>query len=146
MEPAEIVGLVEHREALVHGVKEGVIALDRDGRVTVANDSARDRALPDHVVGRRLEELHLDPQLVEVLSSRQIGSDRLVLVGDRVLALNRRPMRSHGTVIGSVTTLRDRTVGAGAGARHDARDQQHSARADPRVRQPAAHDLGPAAP
>jgi two-component system CitB family sensor kinase len=26
-----------------------------------------------------------------------------------VLAFNRRPMRSHGTVIGSVTTLRDRT-------------------------------------
>ena len=110
MEPAEIVGLVEHREALVHGVKEGVIALDRDGRVTVANDSARELLrLPHDAVGRRLEELHLDPQLVEVLSSRQTGSDRLVLVGDRVLALNRRPMRSHGTVIGSVTTLRDRT-------------------------------------
>ena len=44
-----------------------------------------------------------------MLSSRQTGSDRLVLVGDRVLALNRRPMRSHGSVIGSVTTLRDRT-------------------------------------
>ena len=110
MEPTEIVGLVEHREALVHGVKEGVLALDRDGRVTVANDSARDLLrLPHDAVGRRLEELHLDPQLVEVLSSRQAGSDRLVLVGDRVLALNRRPMRSHGTVIGSVTTLRDRT-------------------------------------
>ena len=126
MEPAEIVGLVEHREALVHGVKEGVLALDRDGRVTVANDSARDLLdLPHDVVGRRLEELHLDEplngqpngqldgqldgQLVEVLSGRQAGSDRLVLVGDRVLALNRRPMRSHGSVIGSVTTLRDRT-------------------------------------
>ena len=44
-----------------------------------------------------------------MLSSRQSGSDRLLLVGDRVLALNRRPMRSHGSVIGSVTTLRDRT-------------------------------------
>ena len=28
MEPTEIAGLVEHREALVHGVKEGVVALD----------------------------------------------------------------------------------------------------------------------
>ena len=32
-----------------------------------------------------------------------------MLVGDRVLALNRKPMRSHGRSIGSVTTLRDRT-------------------------------------
>ena len=32
-----------------------------------------------------------------------------MLVGDRVLAFNRCPMQSHGRVIGSVTTLRDRT-------------------------------------
>lgn len=110
MEPTEIAGLVEHREALVHGVKEGVIALDREGRVTVVNDSARELLqLPVDAVGRRLEELEVDPQLVEVLSSHQSGSDRLLLVGDRVLALNRRPMRSRGSEIGSVTTLRDRT-------------------------------------
>ena len=110
MEPTEIAGLVEHREALVHGVKEGVIALDRDGRVTVVNDSARDLLqLPPDAVGRRLEEMALDREVVEMLSNRQSGSDRLLLVGDRVLALNRRPMRSRGSVIGSVTTLRDRT-------------------------------------
>jgi len=110
MEPTEIAGLVEHREALVHGVKEGVVALDQEFRVTLVNDSARQLLqLPSECVGRRLDELDLDPQVVEVLTASQSGPDRLVLVGDRVLAFNRRPMRSRGTVIGSVTTLRDRT-------------------------------------
>jgi len=110
MEPTEIAGLVEHREALVHGVKEGVVALDREFRVTLVNDSARQLLqLPTECVGRRLDELDLDPQVVEMLTASQSGPDRLVLVGDRVLAFNRRPMRSRGTVIGSVTTLRDRT-------------------------------------
>lgn len=110
MEPTEIAGLVEHREALVHGVKEGVVALDPGNRVTLVNDSARDLLqLPDDCVGRRLDDLDLDPQVVEVLSATHAGSDHLVLVGDRLLAFNRRPMRSHGSVIGSVTTLRDRT-------------------------------------
>ena len=110
MEPTEIAGLVEHREALVHGVKEGVIALDLEGTVTVANDSARDLLqLPPDAVGRRLEEMELDREIVDVLSNRQSGTDRLLLVGDRVLALNRRPMHSRGSLIGSVTTLRDRT-------------------------------------
>ncbi|MBA3780434.1 MAG: Spo0B domain-containing protein [Nocardioides sp.] len=110
MEPTEIVGLVEHREALVHGVKEGVVALDQASRVTLVNDSARQLLqLPGDCVGRRLDDLDLGPQVVEVLSGAQSGPDRLVLVGDRVLAFNRRPMRSHGSVIGSVTTLRDRT-------------------------------------
>jgi sensor histidine kinase regulating citrate/malate metabolism len=110
MEPTEIAGLVEHREALVHGVKEGVVALDREFRVTLVNDSARQLLqLPSECVGRRLAELDLDPQVVEMLTASQSVPDRLVLVGDRVLAFNRRPMRSRGTVIGSVTTLRDRT-------------------------------------
>ena len=109
MEPSEIAGLVEHREAMLHGLKEGVIAVDPHERVTLANDSARTLLdLPGDCVGRTLEELGVDPQLREVLTQ---GSepDRLVLVGDRVLAFNRRPMQSHGRVIGSVTTLRDRT-------------------------------------
>ena len=41
MEPSEITGLVENREALIHGLKEGVVALDPHERITVANDSAR---------------------------------------------------------------------------------------------------------
>ena len=41
MEPSEIAGLVEHREAMLHGLKEGVIAVDPHERVTLANDSAR---------------------------------------------------------------------------------------------------------
>jgi sensor histidine kinase regulating citrate/malate metabolism len=110
MEPTEIAGLVEHREALVHGVKEGVVALDPGSRVTLVNDSARELLqLPGDCVGRSLDDLDLDPQVVEVLSATHAGSDHLVLVGDRLLAFNRRPMRSHGSVIGSVTTLRDRT-------------------------------------
>ena len=109
MEPAEIAGLVEHREAMLHGLKEGVIALDPNERVTLVNDSARQLlGLPAQCVGRQLEELAVDPQLREVLAHSE-GPDRLVLAGDRVLVFNRMPMRSHGRVIGSVTTLRDRT-------------------------------------
>lgn len=109
LEPLEIAGLVEHREAMLHGLKEGVIAVDPGERVTLVNDSARHLLdLPAHCVGERLEDLGLDAHLREVLT-RGDRPDRLVLVDDRVLALNRMPIRSHGRVIGSVTTLRDRT-------------------------------------
>ena len=40
LEPQEITRLVEHREAMLHGVKEGLVGLDPDGRVTLINDSA----------------------------------------------------------------------------------------------------------
>lgn len=110
MEPGEIAGLVEHREAIVHGVKEGVVALDPDQRISLANDGARRLLeLPADCLGRRLDELPVPPQLREVLTTDQTDPDRLVLVGERVVVFNRMPLRSRGRLIGSVTTLRDRT-------------------------------------
>ncbi|HET7736613.1 MAG TPA: sensor histidine kinase [Nocardioidaceae bacterium] len=110
LEPIEIAGLVEHREAMLHGIKEGVIALDTGERVTLVNDSALALLdLPADAVGRSLGDLGVEAQVRDVLTRTQPGPDRLVLVGDRVLAFNRMPMRSRGDVIGSVTTMRDRT-------------------------------------
>lgn len=110
LEPPEIAGLVEQREAMLHGIKEGVIALDPQGRVTLVNDSALELlGLPPDTVGRRLVELDVGEEVRQVLAASAPGPDRLVLVGARVLSFNRMPMRSRGDVIGSVTTMRDRT-------------------------------------
>ncbi|MGY4541612.1 two-component system CitB family sensor kinase [Arthrobacter sp. UYNi723] len=110
MEPSEITGLVENREAMLHGLKEGVVALDPYERITVANDSARALlGLPADCVGKRLAGLSVEPALKEVLTREQPEPDQLVLVGDRLVVLNRVPIRSRGRDIGSVTTLRDRT-------------------------------------
>ncbi|MEW9872079.1 ATP-binding protein [Arthrobacter sp. HS15c] len=110
MEPSEITGLVENREAMLHGLKEGVVGLDPHERITVANDSARALlGLPADCVGKKLHSLPVEPALKEVLTREQPGPDRLVLVGDRLVVLNRVPIQSRGRDIGSVTTLRDRT-------------------------------------
>jgi two-component system, CitB family, sensor kinase len=110
LEPREITGLVEHREALLHGIKEGVIALDRQQRVTLINDEAIALlGLSPDAVGRTLGELPLSAPLVQVLTGATSGSDLPVPVGDQVLILNRMPIASRGRSLGSVTTLRDRT-------------------------------------
>jgi sensor histidine kinase regulating citrate/malate metabolism len=110
LEPREITGLAEHREALLHGVKEGVIATDQQNRVTLLNDSAAAllRLAPD-AVGRTLGELDMEPALEDVLTGREEGPDLAVPAGHRVLILNRMPVSSRGRPLGSVTTLRDRT-------------------------------------
>jgi sensor histidine kinase regulating citrate/malate metabolism len=110
MEPSEITGLVENREAMLHGLKEGVVALDPNERITVANDSARELlGLPADCVGKKVSALPVDPALKTVLTRDQPDPDQLVLVGERLVVLNRVPIRSRGREIGSVTTLRDRT-------------------------------------
>ncbi|SCB90654.1 Sensor histidine kinase regulating citrate/malate metabolism [Pseudarthrobacter enclensis] len=110
LEPREIAELVQHREAMLHGIKEGVVALDNDSRVALVNDEARRLLeLPDEITGKSLSELQLNGDLGGILSGKASGTDLGVSWRGRVLVLNRMPVRSDGRVIGSVTTLRDRT-------------------------------------
>ncbi|WP_017973710.1 ATP-binding protein [Actinopolyspora halophila] len=106
----EIGRLVDHRVAMLHALKEGVVAFDSDGRITLVNDEAhRLLGLPADAEGRRLDELGLPERLHEVLAGEADGTDQIVLRAGRVLALNRMPIRSDRSDGGSVVTLRDRT-------------------------------------
>ena len=110
LEPLEITGLVEHRDATLHGIREGMVAVDLAGTVTLANDVARSLLhLPHDVVGRHAAALGLPGDLAALLAQDGTGTDVPVAVGDRVLVLNRMPIRSRDRLIGWVTTLRDRT-------------------------------------
>ena len=110
LEPLEITGLVEHRDATLHGIREGMVAVDLSGTVTLANDVARSLLhLPHDAVGRHVLSLGLAPDLAALLAQEETGTDVPVAVGDRVLVLNRMPIRSRDRLIGWVTTLRDRT-------------------------------------
>jgi sensor histidine kinase regulating citrate/malate metabolism len=110
MEPREITGLVEHREAMLHGIKEGVIGTDSAHRVTLVNDEAiRLLGLRPDAVGRSLLDQDFEPALLDVLTGRSEGVDQVVLSDDRVVVLNRQPVVMRGRAVGSVTTLRDRT-------------------------------------
>jgi two-component system, CitB family, sensor kinase len=110
LEPVEITGLVEHREAMLHGIREGVVGLDTRGRVTLVNDEAvRLLRIPGDAVGRTLEDLGVDAEVADALVSDRVVRDRAVGSGGRVLVVNRLPLNSRGRSIGSVTTLRDRT-------------------------------------
>ncbi|GAA1734626.1 ATP-binding protein [Aeromicrobium alkaliterrae] len=106
----EIATLADHREALLHSIGEGVVAVDTDGRVTLLNDGARTLlGLRGDVVGRRVASLDLPADVRALLSDHDDAHDEVVVVGDRVLVANRRSARSQGRGIGSVTSMRDRT-------------------------------------
>jgi two-component system CitB family sensor kinase len=110
LEPQEITALVEHREALLHGIKEGVLATDQQDRIILVNERARELlALPPDAVGTTVDDLGVNARLRDVLAGRAHGVDQLVLRAGRVLVLNRLPISRDGRKLGAVTTLRDRT-------------------------------------
>jgi len=110
MEPQEIAELFEHREALLHGVKEGIISVSPDSRIMLANDIAIELLqLPSNCVGRTLAELQVAPQVSHALTTNQQQPDRQFLIGERVVVFNRMPVKTARKDLGSVTTFRDRT-------------------------------------
>lgn len=110
LEPDAITRLVKHREAMLHGIREGVLGLDASGRITLVSESARDLlGLPPDVTGRRVTELGLELELVDALTSDASQGEQVVAVRDRVITLNRMPLTQAGGPAGSVTTMRDRT-------------------------------------
>lgn len=109
----ELASLADHREALLHAIREGVVGVGTDGRVTAMNDAARTTLGLDggpDPVGRPLDALGLDPHVVALLTDEATDArDAIALVGDRVVVFNRGRASAGGRGIGTVTTLRDRT-------------------------------------
>jgi two-component system CitB family sensor kinase len=110
LEPREITGLVEQREALLHGIKEGVLAVDLERRVTMVNDGAAHLlGIPQTSTGRHVGDLDDTGRLADVFEGSDSVTDRILPFRGRLLTLNKMPVLSHGRHIGWVATLRDRT-------------------------------------
>ncbi|MET7933348.1 SpoIIE family protein phosphatase [Streptomyces sp. NPDC005322] len=110
LDPAEITRMYEHHDAVLHSVREGVLILNGEGRLVLANDEAsRLLDLPPASEGRLVDELGLEPHVADVLASGRVITDEVLVAGDRLLAVNNRPTDRDGGPPGSVATLRDST-------------------------------------
>jgi two-component system CitB family sensor kinase len=114
LEPEEIARLLEAREAMLHGIREGVVAVDRKGRVVLVNDEAtRLLDVADDPTGKPAEAV-LEPALLALVQGDRRVEDELVLSGERLLLANRTAAEVNGRRVAEVITLRDRTELFGA--------------------------------
>ncbi|MEY9845445.1 SpoIIE family protein phosphatase [Streptacidiphilus sp. MAP5-3] len=108
--PTELARMYEHHEAVLHAVREGVLIIGGDGRLTLANDEARRLLdLPPDAEQQPVAALGLDPATTTLLTSPDEVTDGIHRAADRLLAVNKRPTAPYGGLPGSVVTLRDTT-------------------------------------
>ncbi|MFC6931364.1 sensor histidine kinase [Actinomadura yumaensis] len=108
--PGELREMFEYYEAILHAVREGLVLLDRDGRVALCNDAARELlGLAGDPRGRSAAELGLSGELAAALASAEPRSDEIHVGDTRVLVVNASPVRSRDRAMGNVVTLRDHT-------------------------------------
>ena len=108
--PAELNRRLEYHEAILHTVREGLLLVDQDGRVTLCNDGARELLdLDEDIEGKLLTELGLPADMVASMAPDRITRDEIHLTERRVLVVNCAPVHAGDHAHGTVVTLRDHT-------------------------------------
>ncbi|WP_238476149.1 ATP-binding protein [Agromyces mariniharenae] len=110
LEPDEIRGLLETREAMLHGIREGLVAVDDRGRIVLVNDAAARLLDIDDAaatLGRPVDDV-LDSELAGFITTGH-DVETAVLSGERVLLVHGDRMLVEGRDVGSIAILRDRT-------------------------------------
>lgn len=109
MNAAELSRMYDYHQAALHGVREGLLMLDGQRRITLINDAGRELlGLPGDVTGTGVADLGLPAPLTGALLADRPRVDEVHLTADRVLVVNSSPVAGGGRR-GTVVTLRDHT-------------------------------------
>lgn len=101
--------LLEQNRALLHSIREGVIAIDTRGYITLVNREALRRLnTAENPVGQHISKVVPNTRLLHVLETRQAEYDQEHLLGGKAVITNRMPIIANGKVIGAIATFRDK--------------------------------------
>ena len=111
LQPEELTALVQQQAAVLDGVGDGVVGITPDGVIRVCNTAAAQMLGVDEPVGARVSTLGLSPELAAALdaSAPPPEPSAVFSAGERILYVDRRPVRRNGRDLGVVAVLRDRT-------------------------------------
>ncbi|HGU0770730.1 TPA: sensor histidine kinase [Raoultella ornithinolytica] len=107
LEPQEISTQFQQRQAMLHSLKEGVVAVDVEGRVTLINPAASEILLSGP--GKEIAHTPLLADLQEVLQTGEPIYDRELGCNGFLLISNTVPVRSQNAIVGAISTFRDKT-------------------------------------
>ena len=108
LQPPEMTELVRTQEAVLHGIGEGVLAVDTEGNTTFVNDEACRLLEIGSATGHPIDQIGLTPRVLDVVRSCD-PAPTLATVGERVLVVSARPVSREGRELGTVLVVRDRT-------------------------------------
>jgi two-component system, CitB family, sensor histidine kinase CitS len=110
LEPYEIATLYHERNAILYSVKEGIIAIDDNGYITMLNPAAKAILnIKENAINTKIESIVPDTNIYKVLETGQAEKNLDVMIGERRVIVNRTPIIENGQVTGVVSSFRDKT-------------------------------------
>ncbi|MFV9510364.1 ATP-binding protein [Tepidibacillus sp. LV47] len=113
LEPDEISQLFLQRQTMLESIKEGIIAVDQKGRITMINQAAKE-LLKDFMdqenhIGKPIKEVIPNTKFMNVLETGKAQYDQEMLIGNEWVVTNQVPMIVKNEVIGAVASFRRKT-------------------------------------
>jgi two-component system, CitB family, sensor kinase len=105
----EMADLVREHAAVLGGVRDGILAVDTQGRVTVTNPEGVRLLGRDLSRGTPIAESGVGAEVLDLLTEEPPPQGALRVIGGRVVLVTRLLVRREGRDLGSVLILRDRT-------------------------------------
>lgn len=115
LEPNEIANLYTDKIAMMDAIYEGIVAIDRESKITMINESAMDMFHLncinnlDSMIGKNINEIFLTSRLEEVIETGKPEFDKEQIVGNTIIMTNRVPIIVKGEIVGAIATFRDKT-------------------------------------
>jgi two-component system CitB family sensor kinase len=116
--PEEMSRMFSYHEGMLHSVREGLLLVDRQGRLVLYNDQAAELlALPPQQPGGPalpVADLDIPEDLRELLGSGECAVDEICVTDDRIIVVNQQIAETAARgrtsrTIGTVASLRDHT-------------------------------------
>lgn len=109
LEPEQIARLFTERATIIESIREGIVAIDREAKVTVINQQAAEilgLESPSEVVGKQIRDVLPGAKLTRILSGGEQRSDDELIIGETAMIINTVPMISNNQINGAVASFR----------------------------------------
>lgn len=112
-EPLQVFRMWQVRNAMLEAVREGILAIDIDGRIVIANAEAnrvfKAAGLSQFPIGQDVQQFLPRSRLGYVLLRGLALYDQDYDLNGTALLVNYVPVRVNGRVLGAIATFRDKT-------------------------------------
>ncbi len=113
LEPHQIARMLEERNAILRTVREGIIAVNKDGTLVLVNEMAekilRKAGVTGPLEGQPVQKAIPATRLDVILKEGKPEYDMEQNIYGTIIMTNRAPISVQGKVIGAVATFRDMT-------------------------------------
>lgn len=114
LEPEEISHLLFQKETILHSIHEGIIAINKEGYITMVNSAAMklltgSEQQADDWIGKSIQESFPNSDLPYVLEHGESVFDQERILSNHMVYVNSVPIFYENELLGAVSTFRNKT-------------------------------------